>query len=351
MGLATPTALLAGTGRGAQLGILINGPEVLESTRRVDTIVLDKTGTVTAGRMTLLDVLTTAGQDPAELLRLAGSVEDASEHPIARAITAGARDRLGPARWPAVTHFQNVPGLGISAAALGHEVSVGRLAWLAGERGLAMPPDLAALAQAAEERGQTVTFAGWDGVVRGACVIGDTLKPTSRQAVDRLRGMGLRVHLLTGDNQAAAHAVAAALGIAADSVIAGVLPSGKVDVVKALQDEGRIVAMAGDGINDAAALAQADLGLAMGTGTDAAIEASDITLVRGDLLLMPAAIELSRRTLATIKGNLVWAFGYNVVAIPVAALGLLSPMIAAGAMALSSVLVVTNSLRLRRALR
>jgi Cu+-exporting ATPase len=350
MGLATPTALLVGTGRGAQLGILINGPEVLESTRRVGTLVLDKTGTVTAGRMTLLDVLATAGQDPAEVLRLAGAAENASEHPIAKAITAGARDRLGPTAWPPVKHFRNVPGLGITARVMGHDLSAGRGSWLAGEQGLEVPGDLATLAQAAEERGRTVTFVAWDGVVRGGCVIGDTLKPTSRQAVERLRAMGLRVHLLTGDNEGAAQAVAAALGIPASDVIAGVLPSGKVDVVKALQDMGRVVAMAGDGVNDAAALAQADLGLAMGTGTDAAIQASDITLVRGDLLLLPAAIELSRQTLATIKGNLLWAFGYNVVAIPVAALGLLSPVIAAAAMAFSSVLVVTNSLRLRRAL-
>ena len=350
MGLATPTALLTGTGRGAQLGILINGPEVLESTRRVDTLILDKTGTVTAGRMTLLDVLTTAGQDPAELLRLAGAAEHASEHPIGKAIADGARDRLGPDPWPALNHFHNVPGLGVTATIMGHEVSVGRQSWLTDDKELALPGDLAALAAVAEEGGQTVAFVGWDGAVRGACVIGDTLKPTSREAIGRLRAMGLDVRLLTGDNEAAAQSVAGALGIAPGDVIAGVLPAGKVDVVKALQDAGRVVAMAGDGVNDAAALAQADLGLAMGTGTDAAIEASDITLVRGDLLLVPDAIELSRRTLSTIKGNLLWAFGYNVVAIPVAAIGLLSPMIAAAAMAFSSVLVVSNSLRLRRAL-
>ena len=350
MGLATPTALLVGTGRGAQLGILISGPEVLESTRRVDTLVLDKTGTVTAGRMTLLDVLTPAGQDPAELLRLAGAAENASEHPIARAITAGASDRLGPTPWPPADSFRNVPGQGIAATVMGHQVLAGRRSWLADDQGLDLPAGLAARARSAEEGGRTVIFVAWDGVVRGACVVGDTLRPTSRRAVERLRAMGLDVHLLTGDNQAAALAVAAALGMAPSQVIAGVLPSGKVDVVKGLQDAGRVVAMAGDGVNDAAALAQADLGLAMGTGTDAAIEASDITLVRGDLLLVPDAIELSRRTLSTIKGNLLWAFGYNVVAIPVAAIGLLSPMIAAAAMAFSSVLVVSNSLRLRRAL-
>ncbi len=351
MGLATPTALLVGTGRGAQLGILINGPEVLESTRRIDTLVLDKTGTVTAGRMTLVDVLTTAGQDQAQFLRLAGAAENASEHPIAKAITSGAGDRLGAAGWPAITDFQNAPGLGITARLMGHDVAVGRRSWLEDEHGLAIPPDLAALARAAGESGQTVVFAAWGGRVRGACVVADTVKPTSRQAVERLHAMGLHVHLLTGDNEAAAQAVARQIGLRRADVIAGVLPSGKVDVVKGLQDLGRVVAMAGDGVNDAAALAQADLGLAMGTGTDAAIEASDITLVRGDLLAVPSAIELSRRTLATIKGNLLWAFGYNVVAIPLAALGLLSPMIAAAAMAFSSVFVVTNSLRLRGVLR
>ena len=351
MGLATPTAILVGTGRGAQLGILIKGPEVLESTRRVDTVVLDKTGTVTAGRMTLVDVRTAPGQDQAEFLRLAGAIEDASEHPIARAIAAGARDRLGGAALPAVSVFTSYQGSGVTGRAGGHDVAVGRADWLEAEYGLAIPPDLASLSAGAQASGQTVAFVAWDGSVRGACVVADTLKPTSAAAVTRLRAMGLRVRLLTGDSERAAHAVAAALGIMPDDVIAGVLPSGKVDVIKALQDTGRVVAMAGDGVNDAAALAQADLGLAMGTGTDAAIEASDLTLVRGDLLAVPDAIELSRRTLRTIKGNLFWAFGYNVMAIPLAALGLLSPMIAAGAMALSSVLVVTNSLRLRRALQ
>jgi Cu+-exporting ATPase len=351
MGLATPTALLVGTGRGAQLGILINGPEVLESTRRVDTLVLDKTGTVTAGRMTLVGVLTAADQDQGELLRLAGAAENASEHPIAKAITAGARERLGTAPWPDISDFQNVPSLGITAAVMGHDVAVGRRSWLEHEHGIDISPALDAPARAAEESGQTVVFAAWGGRVRGGFVVADTVKPTSRQAVERLREMGLRVQLLTGDNEAAAVAVARQVGLGRADVIAGVLPSGKVDVVKGLQDMGRVVAMAGDGVNDAAALAQADLGLAMGTGTDAAIEASDITLVRGDLLLVSSAIELSRQTLATIKGNLLWAFGYNVVAIPVAALGLLSPMIAAAAMAFSSVLVVTNSLRLRNALK
>jgi P-type Cu+ transporter len=312
--------------------------------------VLDKTGTVTAGRMTLVDVLMAPGHDQAELLRLAGAVEDASEHPIARAIAAGARDRLGRNQLPSVSAFINHQGSGVTGRAAGHDVAVGRADWLEAEYGEAIPHDLARLSAAAEAQGQTVTFVGWDGSVRGSCVVADTVKPTSAAAIARLRAMGLYVRLLTGDNERAAHAVAAGLGIAPSDVIAGVLPSGKVDVIKALQDAGRVVAMAGDGVNDAAALAQADLGLAMGTGTDAAIEASDLTLVRGDLLAVPDAIELSRRTLRTIKGNLFWAFGYNVAAIPLAALGLLSPMIAAAAMAASSVLVVTNSLRLRRAL-
>ncbi|HEX3959764.1 MAG TPA: heavy metal translocating P-type ATPase [Trebonia sp.] len=350
MGLATPTAILVGTGRGAQLGILIKGPEVLESTRRIDTVVLDKTGTVTAGRMTLVAVWTASGQDEAEFLRLAGAVEDASEHPIARAIAAGARDRLGSDALPTVRVFASHQGSGVTGRAAGHDVAAGRADWLEAKYGRAIPCELTRLPAAAQASGQTVAFVGWDGSVRGACVVADTVKPTSAAAITRLRAMGLQVRLLTGDNERAAHAVAAGLGITPDDVIAGVLPAGKVDVIKALQDTGRVVAMAGDGVNDAAALAQADLGLAMGTGTDAAIEASDLTLVRGDLLAVPDAIELSRRTLRTIKGNLLWAFGYNVAAIPLAALGLLSPMIAAAAMAASSVLVVTNSLRLRRAL-
>jgi Cu+-exporting ATPase len=340
MGLATPTALLVGTGRGAQLGILIKGPEVLESTRRVDTVVLDKTGTVTTGRMTLTGVLTAPGQDATELLTLAGAVEDASEHPIATAIAAGARARLGDATpLPAVSDFASHQGYGVSGLAAGHAVMVGRAGWLADEWALPVPGELAGNAVRAEASGQTVVIAGWDGAVRGAFTVADAVKP---------RAMGLRPVLLTGDNERVAHAVAEQVGIGSRDVIAGVLPAGKVDVIKALQDEGRVVAMAGDGVNDAAALVQADLGLAMGTGTDAAIEASDLTLVRGDLLAVPDAIELSRKTLATIKGNLFWAFGYNVAAIPLAALGLLNPMIAAAAMASSSIFVVSNSLRLRR---
>ncbi len=345
MGLATPTAILVGTGRGAQLGILIKGPEVLESTRIIDTMVLDKTGTITTGKMSLADVAAAPGTSPAEVLRLAGAVEDASEHPVAAAIAAGARDRLGAAL-PAVAGFSSHQGLGVSGVVDGHAVVVGRASWLESEWAQPVSPVLADRAAQAEAAGQTAVFAGWDGAIRGVLIAADTIKPTSAQAVTRLRAMGLRPVLLTGDNERAARAVAAAVGI--EEVIAGVLPAGKADVVRRLQDKGRVVAMVGDGINDAAALAQADLGLAMGTGTDAAIEASDLTLVRGDLLAVPDAIALSRRTLATIKGNLFWAFGYNTAAIPLAALGFLNPLIAAAAMAFSSVFVVTNSLRLRR---
>jgi P-type Cu+ transporter len=349
MGLATPTALMVGTGRGAQLGILINGPEVLESTRTIDTIVLDKTGTVTAGRMSLAGVTAAPGEDAGELLRLGGAVEDASEHPIAAAIARGARERLGAAgagMLPAVRDFTSHQGLGVSGVVDGHAVAAGRQSWLESDRALTVPAGLAARAGAAEAAGQTAVLAGWDGRVRGVLVVDDEIKPTSAAAVARLRGMGLQPVLLTGDSEGPARAVAAAAGIG--EVIAGVLPAGKLDTVKKLQAEGRVVAMVGDGVNDAAALAQADLGLAMGTGTDVAIEASDLTLVRGDLLAVPDAIALSRRTLATIKGNLFWAFGYNIAAIPLAALSFLNPLIAGAAMAFSSVFVVGNSLRLRR---
>jgi Cu+-exporting ATPase len=345
MGLATPTAILVGTGRGAQLGIVIRGPEVLESTRAVDTIMLDKTGTVTSGRMSLAGLAAASGTDPAELLRLAGAAEEASEHPVAAAIAAGARDRLG-GDLPGVTEFSSHQGLGVTGTVDGHAVVVGRAAWLESEGSLAIPAELAGPAAEAEAAGQTVVLAGWDGQVRGLLTVADTVKPTSAEAVRRLRGLGLRPVLLTGDNERAARAIAAQVGIG--EVVAGVLPAGKVDAIRRLQEEGRVVAMAGDGVNDAAALAQADLGLAMGTGTDAAIEAADLTLVRGDLLAVPDAIALSRRTLRIIKGNLFWAFGYNAAAIPLAALGYLSPLIAAAAMAFSSVFVVTNSLRLRR---
>ena len=396
MGLATPTAILVGTGRGAQLGILIKGPEILESTRRVDTVALDKTGTITAGRMTLTDVVAAPGVLETELLRLAAVVESASEHPIAAAITAGAIARLtvgadsaapvpacpqdrgyfpsnsnakypqssavahsaaavaatAPAWTPdvhAVTDFAAYPGLGVSAVAEGRAVLVGKRAWLAGEWALTAGPELAELAERAdraEENGQTAVFVAWDGRVRGVLTVADTIKPTARAAVTRLRDLGLHPVLLTGDNERAARAVAAQVGI--DDVIAGVDPGGKLEAVRRLQEQGRTVAMVGDGVNDAAALAQADLGLAMGTGTDAAIEAADVTLVGGDPRAVADAIALSRKTLRTIKANLGWAFGYNAAAIPLAASGLLNPTIAAAAMAFSSLFVVTNSLRLRR---
>ncbi|MCS0638631.1 heavy metal translocating P-type ATPase [Streptomyces sp. LP05-1] len=340
LGLATPTALMVGTGRGAQLGILIKGPEVLESTRRVDTVVLDKTGTVTTGRMTLRRVYAAEGTDERELLRLAGALEHASEHPVARAIAAGAAERAGGL--PAPGHFENVPGLGVRGTVDGHDVLVGRPALLTAA-GIDVPAASAG-APGPDTPGTTVHVA-WDGRARGTLTVADAVKETSPEAIRRLRALGLTPVLLTGDATAVAESVAAEVGI--DEVYAEVLPEDKVDVVKRLQAEGRSVAMVGDGVNDAAALAQADLGLAMGTGTDAAIEAGDLTLVRGDLRVAADAIRLARRTLGTIKGNLFWAFGYNVAALPLAAAGLLNPMIAGLTMAFSSVFVVTNSLRLR----
>ncbi|GHJ42970.1 carbonate dehydratase [Catellatospora sp. TT07R-123] len=341
LGLATPTALLVGTGRGAQLGILIKGPEVLESTRRVDTIVLDKTGTVTTGRMSLVDVATSGGTDRARALRLAGAAEAASEHPIAQAIAAAA---AAAGDLPAVAGFASTQGLGVTGTVDGVGVVVGRPALLA-EHGLAIPAELDAARQQAERAGRTAVLAGWEGQARAVFAVADAVKPTSAAAIAGLRALGLTPVLLTGDNRTVAAAIAAEVGI--DQVIAEVLPAGKVDEIRRLQAAGRVVAMAGDGVNDAAALAAADLGLAMGTGADAAIEAADLTLVRGDLTAAVDAIRLSRRTLATIRTNLFWAFAYNVAALPLAALGLLNPMIAGAAMALSSVFVVSNSLRLR----
>lgn len=342
LGLATPTALLVGTGRGAQLGILIKGPEVLETTRRADTILLDKTGTVTTGRMTLLKVHTAGSADETEVLRLAGALENSSEHPVARAVAEGATGTVG--ELPTPEDFLNVPGLGVQGVVEGHTVLVGREKLLA-ERAIGLPDELVTAKDAAEKDGRTVIAVAWDGEARAVLEVADTVKETSAEAVRRLRALGLSPVLLTGDNRAVAASVAAQVGI--DEVVAEVMPEDKVAVVRKLQAEGRSVAMVGDGVNDAAALAQADLGLAMGTGTDAAMEAGDLTLVRGDLRVAADAIRLSRRTLGTIRSNLFWAFAYNVAALPLAAAGLLSPMIAGAAMALSSVFVVGNSLRLR----
>ena len=341
LGLATPTALLVGTGRGAQLGILIKGPEVLESTRRAGTILLDKTGTITEGRMALAGVVTVDGTAETEALRLAGAVEHASEHPIARAIADAASSE---AALPPVESFASIDGLGVQGVVESHAVVVGRPTLLA-EWGIELDAELAAAVASAQADGKTAVAVAWDGRARAVLVVADTVKPTSADAVAELRRLGLRPILLTGDNRATARAVAAEVGV--DDVIAEVLPAGKAAVVSKLQAEGDVVAMVGDGVNDAPALAQADLGLAIGTGTDVAIEASDLTLVSGDLRAAADAIRLSRRTLATIKGNLFWAFGYNVAALPLAAAGYLNPLIAGAAMAFSSVFVVTNSLRLR----
>jgi P-type Cu+ transporter len=342
LGLATPTALLVGTGRGAQLGILIKGPEVLESTRRIDTVLLDKTGTVTTGRMTLTETIPGNGVTAAEVLRYAGALENASEHPIARAITTAAT-MVGDL--PPVSDFRALPGLGAAGIVEGHDILIGR-AQLFTDRGMTAPADLGEATDRAAQTAQTVVLVGWDGHVRGVLCVADTVKATSTQAIARLRGLGLTPILLTGDNHRAAHTVATTVGI--DTVIAEVLPAGKLDVVRRLQADGKVVAMIGDGVNDAAALAQADLGIAMGTGTDVAIQASDLTLISGDLCTAADAIRLSRATLNTIKGNLFWAFAYNTAAIPLAAAGLVTPVLAAAAMAFSSVFVVSNSLRLFR---
>jgi P-type Cu+ transporter len=336
LGLATPTALLVGTGRGAQMGIVIRGPEVLESTRRVDTVVLDKTGTITTGRMSVVNVDVNDGFDPADVLRLVGAVEALSEHPIGRAIAAHAGVQGSGTVSPKVVQFMNHPGQGVSAKVDGRLVLAGKPQWLHSQA-----------RSSGADGGLTRIVAAIDGQPAAEFALADTAKPTSRVAIQRLRELGLRPVLLTGDQESVARRVASEVGISDSDVVAQVLPADKVAVVRRLQEEGRVVAMVGDGVNDAAALAQADLGIAMGTGTDAAIEAADLTLVSGDLLSAADAIRLSRRTLATIKTNLAWAFGYNVAAIPLAALGYLNPLIAGAAMAASSVLVVTNSLRLR----
>ncbi len=367
LGLATPMALMVGTGRGAQLGILIKGPEVLESTRKVDTIVLDKTGTVTTGQHALVSTTVAVGEDRAEVLRRAGAVEDASEHPVARAIAAGAREEVG--NLPAVADFANHEGLGVSGrvgAGPGRAaaepavdgssgadddevVVVGRPALLA-ERNMPLSQELDSAMADGARADQTAVAVGWGGKARGVLVVADQIKDSSAEAIEKFRELGLTPILLTGDNAAVAASVAGEVGIdpGPQTVISEVMPADKVDVVRRLQAEGRVVAMVGDGVNDAAALATADLGLAIGTGTDAAIEASDLTLVRGDLRSAADAIRLSRSTLGTIRGNLFWAFAYNVAALPLAAAGLLNPMIAGAAMAFSSVFVVANSLRLRR---
>lgn len=342
LGLATPTALLVGTGRAAQLGVLINGPEVLEATRSVDTIVLDKTGTVTTGKMTLVDVIPGPQTDRSTLLRYAGALEDASEHPVARAIARGAVAQLGAL--PAPTDFTGIDGGGVQGTVDGSAVVVGRERLLT-ERGMHLDAALSAAKARAEAEGQTAVVVGWDGLARGILVVADTIKPSSAEAVRQFTRLGLTPVLLTGDNAGVAARVADELGIA--QVIADATPADKVAAVQRLQSEGKVVAMVGDGVNDAAALAAADLGLAMGTGTDVAIQAADLTVVRGDLRAAVDAIRLSRRTLATIKTNLLWAFGYNLAAIPLAALGMLNPMFAGAAMAVSSLLVVGNSLRLR----
>ena len=344
LGLATPTALLVGTGRGSQLGILIRGPQVLEQTRRIDTIVLDKTGTVTTGKMSVATIIAADGENDADVLRAAGRAENGSEHPVARAIVSAAQakhiDTTG------AESFSSTQGLGVQAVIDGNLVLVGRGSWLERDWSISVPPAVGLAATAAEADGRTAVMVAWNGAIRGVITVSDTVKPSSAEAVKRFTSLGLTPVLLTGDNAGAAAAIGAQIGIS--DVRSGVTPQGKLDTIRALQAEGRVVAMVGDGVNDAAALAAADLGIAMGAGTDAAIAASDVTVMSGDLIVVGDAIRLARATLGTIKGNLFWAFAYNVAAIPVAMLGLLNPLIAGAAMALSSVFVVTNSLRLRR---
>ncbi|MSX00567.1 MAG: heavy metal translocating P-type ATPase, partial [Actinobacteria bacterium] len=342
LGLATPTALLVGTGRGAQLGILIKGPEILESTREIDTIVLDKTGTITSGKMQLLEVISASSTSDPDVLRLVGALEDASEHPVGRAIAAAAVESTGPLL--EVTEFRSEQGRGVSGIVDGHQVMVGTAPFLA-ENNIELSEEFLISQQGAERLGRTAVLAAWDGAAKAVLVIADTPRASSAKAISRLQELGLTPVLLTGDNPEAAQAVAAEVGIT--KVIAQLLPEQKLAQIVEMQSAGKVVAMVGDGVNDAAALAQADLGIAMGSGTDVAIAASDLTLVRSDLNAVADALQLSRRTLRTIKVNLFWAFGYNVAAIPLAAAGLLDPMIAGAAMVLSSVFVVSNSLRLR----
>jgi copper-transporting P-type ATPase V len=343
LGLATPTALMVGAGRGAQMGVLIKGAEVLQRSKRIDTVVFDKTGTLTKGRMELVEVVPAAGEREDEVLRRAAAVEALSEHPVAEAIAAGARER--GAELPGAAQFASTAGHGVHAVVEGAAVTVGRRK-LMGDRGIEISDALDRVASELEAAGRTAVLAGWDGEARGVLAVADTLKENATRVVDDLHELGVEVAMITGDNASTAHAIAREVGI--DRVLAEVLPEEKVSEVARLQREGKVVAMVGDGINDAPALVQADLGIAIGTGTDVAIESSDLTLVSGDLEGVVTSIRLARRTLRTIFQNLGWAFGYNIAAIPLAAVGLLHPIIAAAAMATSSVSVVSNSLRLRR---
>jgi Cu+-exporting ATPase len=344
LGLATPTALLVGTGRGSQLGIIIRGPQVLEQTRTVDTIVLDKTGTITTGTMAVISIEPLGAASRGELLSAAASVESGSEHPVARAIVALAAAEGVPTAEAA--SFSAEAGQGVQAVVDGRLTLAGRASWLAGSWSIALSPAASAAVKSGEDAAATVIAVAWDGELRGIITVRDAVKPTSAEAIARFHALGLRPVLLTGDNAGSATSVAAEVGI--DEVHAGVTPQGKLDLIHSLQADGHVVAMVGDGVNDSAALAAADLGIAMGGGTDAAIAASDLTVVSGDLLVVADAVRLARRTLGTIKGNLFWAFAYNVAALPIAMLGLLNPLVAGAAMAFSSVFVVTNSLRLRR---